>query len=77
MRSTIELAHNLGLEVVAEGVESQEIWEVLRELGCDYGQGYHFSRPIPPDQFVDWMTAFAVPVTVPLVAAVTDAVPVG
>ncbi len=48
VRSTIELAHNLGLAVVAEGVETRRVWERLRALGCDYGQGYLFSRPLAP-----------------------------
>ena len=52
VHSTIDLAHNLGLKVVAEGVESQVIWQVLQDLGCDYGQGYHFSRPLPPDDLL-------------------------
>jgi diguanylate cyclase (GGDEF)-like protein/PAS domain S-box-containing protein len=46
VRSTIELAHNLGLEVVAEGVETEEVWNALRDLGCDYGQGFLFSEPL-------------------------------
>ena len=50
VRSTIELAHNLGLRVVAEGVEREEIWLSLKEQGCDIGQGYLFSRPLPPDR---------------------------
>ena len=48
--STIELAHNMGLKVVAEGVETQESWNLLRRLGCDLVQGYLISRPLsPPD----------------------------
>jgi EAL domain-containing protein (putative c-di-GMP-specific phosphodiesterase class I) len=46
VRSTVELAHNLGLEVVAEGVESAATLQRLAELQCDYAQGYHFSRPV-------------------------------
>jgi diguanylate cyclase (GGDEF)-like protein len=49
VRSTIELAHNLGLKVVAEGVESHEAWQRLEELGCDLAQGFHVSRPLPAD----------------------------
>jgi diguanylate cyclase (GGDEF)-like protein len=49
VRSTIELAHNLGLRVVAEGVESHEAWQRLAELGCDLAQGFHVSRPLPAD----------------------------
>ena len=56
VRSTIDLAHNLGLTVVAEGVETAEILEHLRALACDEAQGYHISRPMPTAQFLDWYT---------------------
>ena len=49
VRSTIELAHNLGLRVVAEGVESEDAWRHLEALGCDYAQGYYLSRPLPAE----------------------------
>jgi EAL domain-containing protein (putative c-di-GMP-specific phosphodiesterase class I) len=49
VRSTIDLAHNLGLRVVAEGVESEDAWRQLEELGCDYAQGFYLSRPLPSD----------------------------
>jgi len=49
VRSTIDLAHNLGLKVVAEGVESHEAWRRLEELGCDLAQGFHVSRPLPSE----------------------------
>lgn len=45
VRSSINLAHSLGMNVVAEGVENEEIWRTLGELGCDFGQGWHFGRP--------------------------------
>jgi EAL domain-containing protein (putative c-di-GMP-specific phosphodiesterase class I) len=48
VQATIGLAHNLGLEVVAEGVETREVADRLTELGCDIFQGFYFSRPIPP-----------------------------
>lgn len=48
--STIELAHQLGLEVTAEGVEQEEQLAVLRRLGCDYIQGFYFSKPLPPEK---------------------------
>ena len=47
VRSTVDLAHNLGLRVVAEGVESRETWTRLAELGCDFAQGFYVSRPVP------------------------------
>ncbi len=49
VRTAIDLAHNLGLTVVAEGVEGPEHVAVLRELGCDVAQGYHLARPMPAD----------------------------
>ena len=54
VRSTIDLAHNLGLSVVAEGVENQLIWDKLRELSCDEAQGYFMGKPMPVEQFAEW-----------------------
>lgn len=53
VRTIIALAHNLGLSVVAEGVEAREELELLASEGCDEMQGYYFSRPIPAEQFRD------------------------
>lgn len=55
VRSTIELGHNLGLKVVAEGVESQRVWETLTQWGCDAAQGYYMSKPLPQSQLVPWL----------------------
>jgi diguanylate cyclase (GGDEF)-like protein len=57
VRSTVELAHSLGLEVVAEGVEDGATLAALREMGCEWVQGYHFTRPLPPDAFAAWHRA--------------------
>ena len=57
VRSTIDLGHNLGLQVVAEGIESQAVHDALRELGCDVGQGFHLGRPMPPAEFEEWVDA--------------------
>ena len=54
VRSTIDLAHNLGITVVAEGVESGAVWNLLRELKCDQAQGYHMGRPMPVAEFSAW-----------------------
>lgn len=52
VRSLIELAHNLELGVVAEGVENEAIWAALAHLGCDRAQGYHLGRPVPPEELL-------------------------
>jgi EAL domain-containing protein (putative c-di-GMP-specific phosphodiesterase class I) len=55
VRSTIDLAHNMGLRVVAEGIETAEIYQQLRNLGCDEAQGYFMSRPLPAAQIEPWL----------------------
>jgi diguanylate cyclase (GGDEF)-like protein/PAS domain S-box-containing protein len=55
VRSTIDLAHNLGLTVVAEGVEDEAAKEMLIGYGCDRAQGYFFARPCPADEFIAWL----------------------
>jgi len=54
VKATIELAHTLGLKVIAEGVEIVEVYDILREMKCDYVQGYYVSRPIEADQIPQW-----------------------
>jgi EAL domain-containing protein (putative c-di-GMP-specific phosphodiesterase class I) len=55
VRSTIDLGRNLCLSVVAEGVESAEVWDRLAELGCDSAQGYFLARPLPAAELTDWL----------------------
>jgi diguanylate cyclase (GGDEF)-like protein len=55
LRATIELAHRLGLSVVAEGVEDDAMLERLRGLGCEHAQGYGIGKPIPQEQFLAWL----------------------
>ncbi len=55
VRSTIDLGHNLGLKVVAEGVEDLPAWNMLRKLGCDDAQGYFMSKPLEPRALARWM----------------------
>jgi len=57
-KATIALAHSLGLELVAEGVENEVQLEYLRTLGCDHIQGYYFSRPLPAAELVDYLEGF-------------------
>jgi len=55
VRSIIDLARNLSLRVVAEGVEDGITWETLASLECDVAQGYYLSKPIPPDRLTPWL----------------------
>ena len=55
VRSTIDLAHNLGLKVTAEGVENQDTLEILTVLGCNTSQGYFMSKPQPADRLMEWL----------------------
>jgi diguanylate cyclase (GGDEF)-like protein len=55
VRATVDLSHNLGLRVVAEGVEDTETWAKLAELHCDLAQGYLLGRPAPADDFERWL----------------------
>jgi len=56
VRSIIDLSHNLGLKVVAEGVETQDVYDILEILRCDVIQGYHISRPVPSDNLEHWLS---------------------
>ena len=53
VKSTIDMAHGLGLKVVAEGIENLAAWRLLQEWHCDLGQGFYLSRPVPPDKLLD------------------------
>ena len=55
VNSTIDLAHNLGLKVIAEGVEDARSWRMLMEKGCDYAQGFFMGKPMPAAEFDIWL----------------------
>jgi EAL domain-containing protein (putative c-di-GMP-specific phosphodiesterase class I) len=55
VRSAIEMGHNLGLKVVAEGIETEPVAQQLRDFGCDIAQGYLYARPMPLEEFEKWM----------------------
>jgi EAL domain-containing protein (putative c-di-GMP-specific phosphodiesterase class I) len=61
VRSTVDLAHNLGLSVVAEGVETKKAWKLLEALACDEAQGYYIAKPMPAAQFADWVKGWEPP----------------
>lgn len=54
VKAVISMAHQLGMKVVAEGVEDREQLLILVEMGCDYAQGYFFAKPLPPEQAREW-----------------------
>ena len=58
VRAVIQLAKSLGLKTIAEGIETQETLELLRLFHCDEAQGYHISRPIPSEQFMDYLLEY-------------------
>ncbi|MFH1217195.1 MAG: EAL domain-containing protein [Pseudomonadota bacterium] len=58
VKATIDLAHNLGMQVVAEGVENRETADRLKALGCDLLQGYYFSKPIASSALAEWIKAY-------------------
>lgn len=55
VKSTIDLAHNLGLEVIAEGVETMAAWQMLQQMNCDLAQGYYLSKPLNKNDFSKWL----------------------
>jgi len=55
VRSIVDLAHALGIEAVAEGVETEEIWDLLSDIGCDSAQGWYVSRPLPAERATAWL----------------------
>jgi len=57
VRSTVELARNLGLRMVAEGVEDRETWDALAAMGCELAQGYHLAAPMPAAEATRWLAA--------------------
>jgi EAL domain-containing protein (putative c-di-GMP-specific phosphodiesterase class I) len=57
VRSIIDMAHALDYHVVAEGIESRDIYNTLSGWGCDQGQGYYMSRPLTQPAFLDWLAS--------------------
>ena len=57
VRTVINLGHNFGLTVVAEGVETKEVFDALCNLGCDVIQGYYISKPLPCEQLKIWLSS--------------------
>lgn len=79
VRSVIDLAHNLGLSVVAEGVENAAVWHRLAEMGCDEAQGFFMSRPLPVNELkafgLRWQASLPVPAAVKTAEAVLTLTP--
>jgi EAL domain-containing protein (putative c-di-GMP-specific phosphodiesterase class I) len=68
VKAMIELAHALGMKVVAEGAETKETWDMLARLGCDEAQGYYISEPLPADAFQRWLERAPSPLSPALTA---------
>lgn len=62
----IDLGLDLALDVIAEGVEDQQAWDMLSALGCVHAQGYFIARPMPPETFPAWLRRWDVPRQLPL-----------
>ena len=58
LEGSIEMARRLGMQSVAEGVETEDDWRLLQEVGCHLAQGYFIARPMPAEQVVDWLAAW-------------------
>ena len=57
VKAIADIANSMGLVTVVEGIEDDQTWTAVSSLGCTYGQGYHLARPMPPDQFTQWLCA--------------------
>ncbi|MEP7016776.1 MAG: bifunctional diguanylate cyclase/phosphodiesterase [Actinomycetota bacterium] len=65
VHTSIDLAHRLGMRVIAEGVEDESTWHALQALDCDAAQGYLFSRALPSDQLLGWLTRWRIEHSIP------------
>jgi len=59
--AAIQMAHGLGLDVVAEGIENEKVWNRLRQMGCDYGQGYWIAKPMSVNDLLLWINKHHAP----------------
>ena len=55
VKTIIAMAHSLGMDVVAEGVENEEQFQLLKNMKCEIAQGYMFSKPVPADQLIPFL----------------------
>ena len=58
VQSTVDLAHNLGLGVIAEGIETVHALQILKDMNCDVAQGFYIGRPLEPTQFDAWLKGY-------------------
>lgn len=69
VRSTIDMAHNLGLTITAEGIEDSDTLEILEVLRCDHAQGYHLAKPMNNQEFINWLDLYTSQLLLPLEAS--------
>ena len=74
VRSIIELGHNLGYQVIAEGVETKDVWDLLEILGCDIAQGYYVARPLEEKALLEWIEFSEFHFASPSIPAVLESV---
>jgi EAL domain-containing protein (putative c-di-GMP-specific phosphodiesterase class I) len=55
VKAVVQIGYSLGLELVGEGIETQQHFDYLKKIGCHYGQGYHMSRPLPVNDFINFV----------------------
>jgi predicted signal transduction protein with EAL and GGDEF domain len=73
VHSVVDLGHNLGLTIVAEGVETEQALAALKDYGCDIAQGYYLCRPIPVGAFARWCADSRTPPASPSARNMTTA----
>ena len=59
VKTVIEMAHGFDIEVVAEGIEDQATFDALKQYGCDIAQGFHLAKPMPQDDFIEWLKNYS------------------
>ncbi|MDH5517075.1 MAG: bifunctional diguanylate cyclase/phosphodiesterase [Gammaproteobacteria bacterium] len=72
VRSTIDMAHNLGLTITAEGIEDEDTLQILEVLRCDHAQGYHLARPMNNQDFIGWLEHYNSQLEAPITASLPN-----
>ena len=60
VKTIIELAHGFSLKVVAEGIEDEDTFKALKQMGCDLAQGFYMAKPMPQPEFINWVQNYEI-----------------